>query len=194
MSAPLFKAQRAVGEELLAAGWHACSIAVRSEIGSAWVLFDPARLIRVHMRADLTNVMVEVATTHLPGRPLKPPLWTLTVHHAPIKALIAALQPAPSASEGGTGRDRRAIIGTLAAAGMCPDRSRLARALSGTTIWHSPGRDTEATWTAPYRAEVGGWQIVAPTIHLDATPGTPAAVLAPMIAATSHVIGTETRP
>lgn len=194
MRTPLFTAQRAVGEELLASGWHASAIAVPSEIGSAWVLFDPARLIRVHMRADLTNVMVEVTTTYLPGRPLKPPLWTLTVHHATIKALITALRAAPGASEGGTGRDRRVIIDALAAAGMLPDRSRLARALSGTTIWHNPGRGTEATWTAPYRAEVGGWRIVAPTVHLDATPGTPAAVLAPMIAATSQIIGTEERP
>ncbi|WP_194925814.1 hypothetical protein [Catenulispora pinisilvae] len=174
-----------MGEELLAAGWHASSIAVGSEIGSAWVLFDPSRLIRVHMRADLANVMAEVSTTHQPGRPLKSLLWTLTVHHSPAASLITALRAAPGVSESGTSRDRRAIAGALTAAGMRPDRSRLARVLSGTTVWRSPDRQTQATWTAPHRAHTGGWQILTPATHLDATPGTPAAVLTPLINASS---------
>ena len=190
MPAHLFEAQRAVGQELLAAGWHASSIAVGSEIGSAWVLFDPARLIRVHMRADLTGVTAEVSATHLPGRPLKPPLWTLTVHHAPVSALATALRAAPGAADGGTARDRRTIIGALAAAGMLPDRSRLARVLSGTTVWRSPGCDAEATWCAPHLAHSGSWLILTPTIHLDATPTAPAAALVPLIAATGRGAGT----
>ncbi|MEY9889246.1 hypothetical protein ABIA31_002894 [Catenulispora sp. MAP5-51] len=187
----LFAVQRAVGEELLAAAWHASSIAIGSQIGSAWVLFDPSRRIRVHMRADLANVLIEVSTTHRPGRPLHSPLWTLTVHHAPVKDLIGALRAAPAASEGGTGRDRRAIIGALSQAGMLPDRSRLARTLSGTAVWRSPGRDLQASWCAPCRAQTGGWQVLTPTVHLDASPATPAAVLAPMIAASLRTAGTE---
>ena len=189
-SAHLFEAQRAVGEELLAAGWHASSIAVGSDIGSAWVLFDPARLIRVHMRADLTGVTAEISATHRPGRPLKPPVWTLTVHHAPIPALTTALRAAPGAAEGGTTRDRRAIIGALTTAGMLPDRSRLARILSGTTVWRSPGRDAEATWCVPHRAHSGSWQILTPAVHLDATLTAPAAALVPLIAATGRDAGT----
>ncbi|WP_194891951.1 hypothetical protein [Catenulispora pinisilvae] len=66
---------------------------------------------------------------------------------------------------------------------MRPDRSRLARALSGITDWFGPDRSAEATWTAPHRVRVGGWQILTRVVQLNATPGTPAAVLAPLIAA-----------
>lgn len=181
MAAALFLIQSAIGKELLAAGWHTSSIAVASKPGSAWVLSDPSRRIRVRMRADLADVMAEATATYPPARPLASPQWRLTVHHSPITAAITALLAAPAASDGGTIRDRRAISGALAATGMRPDRSRLARALSGTCSWFSPDRDAEATWTAPHRATIGGWQILTPTIHLDATPGTPAAVLTPLI-------------
>jgi hypothetical protein len=181
MSAALFGIQRVMGEELLAAGWHSSSIAVASKPGSAWVLSDPSRRIRVRMRADLADVMAEATATYPPARPLVSPQWRLTVHHAPIAAVIAALQAAPSAYGGGTVRDSFAISDALAATGMRPDRSRLARALSGTCMWLSPDRDAGATWTAPHRTTIGGWQILTPGLHLDATPGTPAAVLTPLI-------------
>lgn len=181
MSAALFGIQRAIGEGLLAAGWHSSSIAVASKPGSAWVLSDPSRRIRVRMRADLADVMAEVTATYPPARPLASPRWRLTVHRAPITAAITALLAAPAASGGDTIRDRCAISGVLAATGMRPDRSRLARALSGTCVWFSPDRDSEATWTAPHRTAVGGWQILTPAVHLEATAGTPAAVLTPLI-------------
>lgn len=183
MHTQLFAIQRAVGEELLAAGWHASSIAVAAKPGSAWVLFDPSRQIRVHMRADLADIMVQASTTHAPGRPLKSPLWTLTVHHAPDKAVITALLKAPAATGGGTGRDRRTIGRMLAETGMRSDRSNVVRALSGTATWFRPDREAEVTWTVPHRAQIGGWQFLAPAVHLDATPNTPAAALAPLIAA-----------
>jgi hypothetical protein len=170
-----------VGEELLAAGWHASSIAVSAKPGSAWVLYDSSRQIRVHMCADLADAMVETSATYPPGYPQASPRWRLMIYQASIPATIAALQAAPGTHEGGTAHDRRATARALATAGMRPDRSRLASALSGTTNWISPGRDAEATWTAPHRGHVGGWQILTPTTHLDATPGTPAAVLTPLI-------------
>lgn len=182
MSTAPFGIQRLVGEDLLAAGWHASSIAIGSRPGSAWVLFDPSRRIRVRMCADLADVMAEATATYPVGCSLACPLWRLTVHHAPTTAVIAALRAAPSAHQGGTGRDRRAITGALMAAGMRPDRSRLVGVLSGTTDWFSSDRDTQASWTAPHRAQAGGWQILTPNAHLDATPGTPAAVLTPLIA------------
>ena len=181
MSAELFGIQRVMGEELLAAGWHTSSIAVASKPGSAWVLSDPSRRIRVRMHADLSDVMAEATATYPPARPLALPQWRLTVHHAPITTAITALLAAPAASVGGTIRDRCAISGALAATGMRPDRSRLARALSGACSWCSPDRDAEATWTAPHRAAIGGWQILTPAVHLNATPGTPAAVLTPLV-------------
>ena len=183
MLAQLFAIQRAIGEQLLADGWHASSIAIAAKPCSAWVLFDPSRQIRVHMRADLADIMVQASTTHVPGRPLESPLWTLTVHHAPVKAVIPALLKAPAAIGGGTGRDRRAIGRMLTKTGMCPDRCHLVRALSGTATWFRPDREAEATWTAPHRARVGGWQLLTSAVHLDATPNTPAAVLAPLITA-----------
>lgn len=181
MPTTLLEVQRVVGEELLAAGWQASSIAVASKPGSAWVLLDPSHRIRVRMRADVADVMAEATAAYPPGCPLASPQWRLTVHHSPPTAVIAALRAARAAHDGGTGRDRRAIASALGAAGMRPDRSRLARALSGTTDWISPDHRTRATWTAPYRAQVGGWQILTPAVHLDATPGIPAAVLTPLI-------------
>ena len=183
MLTQLFAIQRAIGEELLADRWHASSIAIAAKPCSAWVLFDPSRQIRVHMRADLGDVMVEASTTHLPGRSLKSPLWTLTIHHAPINALITALRTAPLASGGGTSRDSRAIRRALAETSMRPDRCHLVRALSGTATWLGPGRKAEITWTAPHRTQVGGWQFLTSAVHLDATPNTPATVLAPFIVA-----------
>lgn len=183
MSATLFGVQRIVGQELLAAGWHTSSIAIASKPGSAWVLFDPSRRIRVRMNADFADVMAEATAAYPPGCPLAVPLWRLTVHHAPVSAVIAALCAGRCAHEGGTGRDRRATAAALAAAGMRPDRSRLTRALSGITEWRSPNRNAHARWTAPYRAQAGGWQILTPAAHLDASPGTPASVLTPIITA-----------
>ncbi|MEY9859776.1 hypothetical protein ABH935_005409 [Catenulispora sp. GAS73] len=189
MPAQLFGIQRAVGEELLAAGWHASSIAIASKPGSAWVLFDPSRRVRVRMCSDLADFVAEVTAMRLPGGPAQSAPWTLAVHDAPVTALVTALLAAPDACGHVSGRDRRAIVRALAAAGMRPDRSRLARALSGTTDWFSPDRGAEATWTAPHRARVGGWQILTPAVHLNATPGTPAVVLASLIAAVGWAVG-----
>lgn len=184
MPTALFDIQCAVGESLLAAGWHASSIAVSSKPASAWVVFDPSRRIRVRMQADLAEVMVEVTATEPPGRAQVSPQWRLTVHHAPAAAVIKALQAASSTHERGAARNHGAITGALAAAGMRPDRSRLVRALSGTGTWFSPDRHAHAIWTAPYPTQAGGWQILTPTAHLEATPETPAAVLTPLI--TTH--------
>lgn len=180
MTTHLFQTQRSVGEQLLAAGWSASSIAVGSKPGSAWVLIDPSVRIRVRMRADLADVAAEVATTHLlrePGRAWK---WRLSIHDAPETAIVATVLAAPGA-EGGTGLNRRRIINELRARGMRCDRGLLMRALSGTATWTSPDRSAIATWSIPYRSQAGGWQILTPAAHLDATPGTPAAVLAPLI-------------
>lgn len=191
MSAALFGIQRAVGEELLAAGWHASSIATASRPGSAWVLFDPSRRIRVRMCADLADVMAEATAACLPRRrPVSPP-WTLTIHRAPASVVASVLRSAIGVSEGGTGRDRRAIAHALAEVGMRPDRSRLLRALSGTASWFSPCREAETVWTAPYRTDAGGWTVVTSAVHLDATPGTPAAVLVPLINAVDPEAGAE---
>jgi hypothetical protein len=186
MPVQLFGIQRTVGEELLAADWHASSIAIASKPGSAWVLFDPTRRVRVRMCSDLADVVAEVTTTRPPGGRTQSAPWTLAVHDAPVTALVTALLAAPDTCSRVSVRNGRAIVHALAAAGMRPDRSRLARALSGTTDWFSADRSAEVTWTAPHRARVGGWQILTPAVHLNATPGTPAAVLAPLIAAVSQ--------
>lgn len=181
MSAQLFGVQRIVGEELLALGWHASSIAVGSKPGSAWVLQDPSRRIRVRMCADLAHVLADVTAASVPSSPHSRPLWRLTIHHAPVTPVVAALNAVPDTTKGSAARNRRAVILALTRAGMQPDRSPLVAALSGVASWSNPGRDAEVTWTAPRRTDAGGWQILTPTAHLDATPTTPAAVLTPLI-------------
>ena len=182
MPARLFGVQRTVGEELLAAGWHASSIAIGSKPGSAWVLYDPSRRIRVRMCADLAGVVAEVCATNPPCSPSTASLWRLTIHDAPKAAIITALLGAPCVADGvGTRRDRRRIAGAPQAAGMRCDRGWMMRALSGTATWRSADRTAVATFTIPYRMEPGGWQILTPAAHLEATPGTPAPVLTPLI-------------
>lgn len=189
MSGQHFMNQRTIGEELLTAGWHASSIAVASKPASAWVLTDRSRTIRVRMCSDLADCLAEVNAAGRPGSSSPSSLWGLAVHDAPVTALVRALLVAPYAYTNGSGRDRRSIIRSLIAAGMRPDRSRLVRALSGVADWSSPDHSAEAAWTAPHRARVGGWQILAPALHLTATPGTPAAVLVPLIAAVDRAAG-----
>src|SRR5512139_1823986 len=113
MSLDLFAVQRRLGEELLAAGWHASSIAVSGQPGSAWRLLDPFRRVRVRMSADLDAALAEATATHLPGSPHIAPLWRLTIHHAPLLAAATALRAAPTAEGGGTARDRQRIVAAL---------------------------------------------------------------------------------
>lgn len=182
MSTDLFTAQRVLGEELLAAGWHAASIAIASRPGSSWTLSDPTRRIRVHMCADLVHVLADITATHRPGRGLLTPHWKLTIHDARPAATLAALAAAPRAGAS-TGHDKRMIMRALRDAGMRPDRCSLVRALSGTGVWTSPDRDAQAVLAAPRRAEPGGWTIDTGRSgsHLQATLDTPAAVLLPLI-------------
>lgn len=182
MTADLFTTQRGLGEELLAAGWHAASIAVASRPGSSWTVSDPTRRIRIHMCADPGGVLAEITATHRPGRGLLTPCWKLTIHHAYPAAALAALAAAPLAGAS-TGRDKRMIMNALRNAGMRPDRCALVRSLSGAGIWTSPDRDAQALWAAPRRAETGGWTIDTgrSRSHLQATLDTPAAVLLPLI-------------
>jgi len=186
-----FLAQRRIGEELLAAGWHAGSIAVTSQPGSAWTLLDPSRRIKIRMCADLGMPLAEVTTLPLPGSPYTATLWRLTVHHASARPLLAAVLAAPCAVDGGTGRDRRAIAFALQAAGMRADRSRLLCALSGYAVWRTPdhrdnGARDEAVWTAARCTEPGGWRINTRAVSVDADATIPAAVLTPLITATTN--------
>jgi hypothetical protein len=186
-----FLVQRRIGEELLAAGWHAGSIAVASQPGSAWTLLEPSRRIKIRMSADLGMPLAQVTTMQLPCNPYTAPLWRLTVHHAPTQPLLAAVLAAPCAVDGGTGRDRRAVGHALQAAGMRADRSRLLCALSGYAVWHAPdhlddGARDEAAWTAARCTEPGGWRINTRAVSADADATIPAAVLTPLITATTN--------
>ena len=194
MSASLFAAQRVLGDELLAVGWHSSSIANPAQPGSAWVLFDSFRRVRVHMRADLATVLAEVTASHLSVSPHDRPRWRLIIHHAPPAVAFAAIAAAPHTGDGRTVRDRHITIRALYAAGLRCDRSRLLRTLSGSAVWASPGPDraAAAVWTTPTRTSPGGWTITGPRLHLEATVDTPAAVLAPLIAATAPA--TEAAP
>jgi hypothetical protein len=186
-----FLAQRRIGEELLAAGWHAGSIAVTSQPDSAWTLLDPSRRIKIDMRADLGMPLAQVTTMPLPGSPRTEPPWRLTVHHAPARLLLASMLASPCAVDGGTGRDRRAVAHALQAAGMRADRSRLLCALSGYTVWATPdhrddGAREEAVWTAARCTEPGGWRINTRAVSLEADATIPAAVITPLISATTN--------
>lgn len=182
MSLQLFELQHIVGEELLAAGWHASSIAISSKPGSAWVLFDPSRQVRVRMCADLADVAAEVTAGQLPGSPLKSSPWRLTINEAPVAAIVTALLAAPGA-EAGTARNRRQTISALRNIGLRCDRGFLMVGLSGTATWSSVDRAASAFWTMPFRSEPGGWRILTSVTHLEATNGAPAAVLTPLIKA-----------
>jgi hypothetical protein len=183
-----FFIQRRIGDELLAHGWHAASIAVAAKPGSAWILLDPSRRIRVRMAADLTAVLAEVTATHPPGVPTSSPLWRLTIHHASAPGVSAALRAAPATPDvGGTRADRRMIIRAVEEAGMRSDRGPFARALSGATVWRNPARDAEAVWTKPYKSEPGGWIIHTRSVLAEATAAVPAAALTPLITASELI-------
>jgi len=191
MTSQLFESQRAIGEELLAACWQASSIAVSSKPGSAWVLSDPSRQIRVRMCADLAGVAAEVTAACKPGsrRMLYP--WRLTINDAPEAAIVAALLAAPGA-DAGTGRNRRRIMNALQVAGLRCDRGRLMRALSGTAHWSSADRAASATLTMPSsRTDFGSLRILTPATDLESLPGAPAAVLIPLINASRRREGTQ---
>lgn len=189
MPSQLFESQRAVGEELLAACWQASSIAVSSKPGSAWVLSDPSRQVRVRMCADISGVAAEVAAGPKPGSRGGSYPWRLAINEAPKAAIVAALMAAPGAAAG-SGRNRRRIINALEAAGLRCDRGQLMRALSGRAAWSSADRAASATWTIPFRSEPGGWRILTPAIDLESTPTPPAAVLIPLINASRRREGT----
>lgn len=186
-----FLAQRRIGEELLVAGWHARSIAVASQPGSTWTLLDPTRWIKIRMGADLGMPLAEVTTMQQPGSPRTKPLWRLTIHHAPTQPLLASALAAPYVAGGGTERNRRAVAHALQTAGMRADRSRLLCALSGHAIWHAPhhqddGTRDEAVWTATRCTDPGGWHINTRAVSADADATIPAAVLTPLITATTN--------
>ncbi|MBS2545513.1 hypothetical protein KGQ19_01385 [Catenulispora sp. NL8] len=181
MSPPPFHLQRQVGEALLAAGWHAASIAVASKPGSAWSLSDPEHRIRVRMSADLGSPLSELTAVGLPCRYGAAAPWRLVIHHAPSADVVASALEAPEAARGGGGTERRAVGRALESCGMRCDRGRLAQALSGIACWTSPDHRAEAVWLAACRAQHGGWVIHTAAALLQATSEAPAAVLIPLI-------------
>ncbi|ACU75699.1 hypothetical protein Caci_6859 [Catenulispora acidiphila DSM 44928] len=181
MNASQFDLQRRAGEALLAAGWHAASIAVAAKPGSAWNLVDPTRRIRVRMSADLAASMAEITAASRPSGNDAADSWRLTVHHAPPARIVAGALNAPAALVRATGAERRAISRALESSGMRADRGRLTRALSGTSCWSGSSREAEAIWTAPSRTRRGGWLISTAAVLLEATHAIPAAVLVPLI-------------
>ena len=177
MSSAHFAHQRQVGEALLEAGWHACSIAVASKPASAWRLSDASRRIRVHMSADLGSVLAEITSVGLPASAGTAVPWRLVIHHAPLSRIVAGTLKAPDTRTGGVGAERRCVARALEATGMRADRGRLVRALSGTACWTSPDRQSEALWRAPSRTQPGGWLVNTAAVLLEASSSTPAAVL-----------------
>lgn len=180
-----FEQQRRIGEELLAAGWHASAIAVAAKPASAWVLNDASRRVRVRMSADLSACMAEVTAAKVPDGLDGAPLWRLRIHHAPAPSIIAAILAAPDAADSGWGRATFRIARALSDAGLLADRGFFTAAFSGHRSWRSPGRAAEATWSLPSRRQAGGWQIHTGSAHLDASCSTPAAVLVPLIGASA---------
>jgi hypothetical protein len=185
MTSNQFDLQRRVGEALLAAGWHAASIAIAAKPGSAWNLADPTRRIRVRMSADLAASMAEITFASRPSCKDAVGPWHLTIHQAQLGRIVAGALAAPAAHVSAIGAERRAVSRALEGSGMRADRGRLVRALSGTAYWSSPGGEAEALWATPYRAQRGGWLINTAAVLLEATSATPAAVLIPLITSDS---------
>jgi hypothetical protein len=174
-----FLAQRRIGDELLACGWHASAIATETRPGSAWSLIDPSRRIRVRMSADFAAPRATITATVMPSTPETTPAWSMVIDFASSPAIVAAALMAASA---GTPRfdnvaERRKFVRALESIGMHPNRSRIRRALTGCGAWRTDDGRARATWTAPRRTDDGGWHITMATLRLEAAATTPAAVL-----------------
>lgn len=180
-----FYIQRRIGEELLAHGWHASAIATRNTPGSAWALIDPSRLIAVRMSADFAAPHATIIATAMPGSPNAGPAWRMVFSLASSTTVVAAATAAvtTAASRGGTAYDRLAVVRALVSTGMHPDRSRMQQVFTGRGSWRTDDGRARAAWTAPRRLDDGGWRITTPTLFLDATVTTPAAVLTAAFAA-----------
>jgi hypothetical protein len=175
--------QRHIGDELLAHGWHAAAIADPHNPGSAWILTDPRRRVKVRMSTDFAAPCASITASRLSSSPQINLPWSTVIDFAEATAILAAVFAAASTGDSrpGTTREHRAIVRALAASGMSPDASRLRRAFTGSCTWQTSDQRARATWRSPSQADNGGWLITAPTLQATTTAAVPAAVLAALI-------------